>query len=231
LNTPIIIDVSGDSEMAARCPLCGARKARRACPAIGREICAVCCGTKRLVEIACPADCGWLRASTAHPPAVAQRRQERDLAFIYGGLGELSERQARILLYLQALVKQCATASPTVIAGLAPIVDKDVADAAASLGSTFETSAKGILYEHRATSVPAQRLAGDLKRGLEELGRAERSIPDRDIAAALRMLEKLAGGAAAALGDGERSYLELVDRVMKPAAEEPKTDDTRLIVP
>lgn len=217
---------------ATRCPLCGARKARRACPAIGREICAVCCGTKRLVEIACPADCGWLRASAAHPPAVAQRRQERDLAFIYGGLGELSERQARLLLYMQALVKQCATAAPTAIAGLAPIVDKDVADAAASLASTFETSAKGILYEHHATSVPAQRLAGDLKRGLEELVRAERPIPDRDIAAALRLMEKLASGAAATLGEGERSYLDVVDRVMKPSAEEPKSDTTsRVIVP
>lgn len=221
-----------DFEMAERCPLCGTRKARRACPALNREICAVCCGTKRLVEIACPADCGWLRASAAHPPAVAQRRQERDRAFIYGALSDLSERQARVLLYLQALVKQCATPSPTVITGLAPLVDRDVADAAASLASTFETSAKGILYEHHATSVPAQRVAGDLKRGLQELARAERAVPDHDIAAALRMLEKLANGAAPALGEGERSYLDLVDRVMKPSSEEPRADDTtRLIVP
>jgi hypothetical protein len=218
--------------MAERCPLCGTRKARRACPALNREICAVCCGTKRLVEIACPADCGWLRASAAHPPAIAQRRQERDLAFIYGALGDLSERQGRVLLYLQAFVKQCATVSPTAITGLAPLVDRDVADAAASLASTFETSAKGILYEHQATSVPAQRVAGDLKRGLQELARAERAVPDRDAAAALRMLQKLASGAAPALGDGERSYLDLVDRVMKPSNEEPRADDTtRLIVP
>jgi hypothetical protein len=46
------------------------------------------------------------------------------------------------------------------------------------------------------------------------------------------MLERLASGAASALGDGERSYLDVVDRVMKPSAEEPKKDDaTRLIVP
>jgi hypothetical protein len=63
------------------------------------------------------------------------------------------------------------------------------------------------------------------------LASAERAIPDRDLTAALRMLEKLATGAAAALGDGERTYLDLIDRVMKPSAEEPKTDDTRLIVP
>ena len=43
------------------CPLCGERKAKRACPALNRHICAVCCGTKRLVEINCPADCVYLR--------------------------------------------------------------------------------------------------------------------------------------------------------------------------
>jgi hypothetical protein len=216
----------------ARCPLCGTRKARRACPALGRDICTVCCGTKRLVEIACPSDCGWLRASEQHPPAVAQRRQERDLAFIYGALGDLSERQARVLLYLQALVKQCATALTAAAGGLAPLLDRDVAEAAASLASTFETSAKGILYEHRAASVPAQRLADDVKRGLEELVRAERSISDRDVAVALRMLEKLARGAGKALGAGERSYLDLIDRVMKPSEKEATTDSSaRIIVP
>jgi hypothetical protein len=184
------------------------------------------------VEIACPADCGWLKASETHPPAVAQRRQERDLAFIYGALGDLSERQARVLLFLQALVKQCARASPTAIGALAPFVDRDVADAARSLASTFETSAKGILYEHHAASAPGERLAGELKRGLQELAKADRAIPDRDVAASLRMLEKLATAAAATLGDGERSYLDLVDRVMKPSAEEPKADtSSRLIVP
>lgn len=217
--------------MGERCPLCGTRKARRACPALGREICAVCCGTKRLVEISCPPDCGWLRASAQHPPAVTQRRQERDLTFIYGALGELSERQARVLLYLQALVKRCATAAPTTIAGLA-LVDRDVADAAGSLASTFETAARGIIYEHQATSIPAQRLSGDLKRGLEELARAERSVPDRDIASALRMLERLARGADVALGDGQCSYLDLVDRVMKPAPTDgPTKAEDGLILP
>ena len=33
------------------CPVCGQRKARRECPALGQTICTVCCATKRLVEI------------------------------------------------------------------------------------------------------------------------------------------------------------------------------------
>jgi hypothetical protein len=211
-----------------RCPSCGTRKARRACPALDREICAVCCGSKRLVEIACPADCGWLRSAALHPPAVTQKRQERDLAFIYGALGTLSERQARVLLCLQVFTKQHAPSA------LPPLLDRDVAEAAAALASTFETAAKGILYEHRAASLPAQRLAAELKRGLDELARAEAPAPDRDTAAALRMMEKLARDAASNLGDGDRSYLELIDRVMKPTRGEEApapADAPRVILP
>ncbi len=44
----------------AICVHCGKSKGKRACPALGGEICAPCCGKHRLVEIACPADCRWL---------------------------------------------------------------------------------------------------------------------------------------------------------------------------
>src|SRR4029079_6022625 len=50
------------------CPLCGVRRARRGCPALGKQICAVCCGTKRLVEIQCPSDCAYLATAREHPP-------------------------------------------------------------------------------------------------------------------------------------------------------------------
>src|SRR5213593_1272785 len=44
----------------AICPLCSARKGKRACPALRTTICSACCGEKRIVEIACPADCVYL---------------------------------------------------------------------------------------------------------------------------------------------------------------------------
>ena len=44
----------------ATCVHCGKSKGKRACPALGGEICPACCGKYRLVEIACPADCKWL---------------------------------------------------------------------------------------------------------------------------------------------------------------------------
>ena len=87
------------------CPLCGKRNARRACPALGHLICAVCCGTKRLTEIACPSDCGYLAtarslvapggififdfwygpAVLADPPAVRIKRLENErMKVLYG---------------------------------------------------------------------------------------------------------------------------------------------------
>ena len=65
--------------MSQKCSLCGRRRGRRACPALGESICAACCGTKRLVEISCPPECSYLRSSQAHPPAAVQRQRERDL--------------------------------------------------------------------------------------------------------------------------------------------------------
>jgi hypothetical protein len=110
-------------------------------------------------------------------------------------------------------------------------IDADVAQAAGAVASTLETAAKGIVYEHRAASGPAQRLADDVKRGLEELARSEEPASDRDSAAALRAMERLALGASAALGDGERSYLQLIDRVMKSTAKGEPEPQSRLIVP
>src|SRR5262245_65956202 len=90
------------------CSLCGTGKAKRACPALGRDICPVCCATKRQVEISCPPDCGYLSSARAHPAAVVQRQHERDMRFLIPLVADLSETQYRLFLYAQALVVQHA---------------------------------------------------------------------------------------------------------------------------
>ncbi len=42
--------------MAAKCDICGS-KARRFCPSGKKEICSICCATRRMTEIKCTADC------------------------------------------------------------------------------------------------------------------------------------------------------------------------------
>src|SRR5262245_62957561 len=86
------------------CPRCGTRKARRGCPAVGQQICAVCCGTKRLVQIDCPPDCAWLAGAREHPPAVVARQQQRDLGMLVQFMRDFSERQSQLFFLVTTFV-------------------------------------------------------------------------------------------------------------------------------
>ena len=120
-----------------QCPLCQERQARRACPAVGRQICAVCCGTKRQVEIACPADCGYLAAAQAHPPASVRRQQERDVGFLMAMREGLSNRESELFWVILTFLAGMK-ADP-----LLRLVDEDVAEAAGALAATYETANRG----------------------------------------------------------------------------------------
>lgn len=204
--------------MRGDCSLCATRKAKRGCPALGREICPVCCATKRHVEIACPADCGYLSSSRAHPAAIVQRQQERDMRFLIPRISDLTETQYRLFMLAQALVVQHAkTASP------APN-DHDVAEGIASVAATLETAGKGIIYEHRAASIPAQRIADEIAAAMRDLvarAGSDGARLERDAAKALRALERTARDAGKELPDPERpdtSWLGLASRMFAHAA-------------
>jgi hypothetical protein len=210
-----------------RCPACGRRKGRRACPALGASICPVCCGTQRRVTIACPADCGYLSAAEQHPRAAVQRRRGRHAQWLLRVADGLTDRQAEIFLLLHALVAAA-------VARLAPeaLTDRDVAAAAAALAATHDTAAKGIIYEHRAPSIAAERLVAELKAALRAAEAEGWRLGDTDLAAAFRRLEQAARDAANALG-GERAYLALVGELFPPSrrAHGAAERAPRLIVP
>jgi hypothetical protein len=192
---------------------------------VHREICAVCCGTKRLTEIACPPDCPYLATARTHPPAVVTRQQERDMAFLLPRISDLTEMQYRLFLYLQAHVLQQAK-------GAIPAPhDADVADAAATVAATLETAGKGIIYQHQAQSLPAQRLASEIGRAVAELSQragAQGSRVERDAAVALRRLERAAREAAAWIPDEASpvtSWFALAGRMMRGDGTAPTEED------
>jgi hypothetical protein len=197
------------------CPLCDQRKARRDCPALGRQICAVCCGTKRLVEIRCTPDCTYLVSARAHPPAVVQRQQHRDRDALVPVVQGLSDRQARLFVLMATLVTQHRAEA------LQKLADEDVAQAAEALAATLETADRGIVYEHHPASLPAQRLLTDLKTRLEEVSReGGSSALDRDAAAVLRRLERGAKETRVVLDGGDTAFQQLLARVITPASSE-----------
>jgi len=216
---------AGSSTMGLqKCPVCRDRKPKRMCPARGDTICTVCCATKRQVEIDCPPDCVYLSSARAHPPAVVQRRQERDVSFILPIVSELTDTQYRLLLLFQsATVHHASSALPR-------LRDEDVAEASAAAASTLETARKGIIYEHQAVSVPAQRLTAELGRVVTELSAqagSQQARLERDAAVALRRLEQgatSAGKAGSPLeGDEAPVYLNLLARLLRdrPGTPEP----------
>ena len=216
------------------CPSCGSRRARRACPALGRDICPVCCGTKRQVEIRCPPTCSYLSSARAHPAAIVVRRREADIRFIGPLVQDLTQPQYGLMLFFQRVVLNHARGS------LPPLIDEDVAAAAAAVAATLETARKGIIYEHQAGSGPAQRLVGELSRALGELsgepGAPPAATVERDAAVALRRIESAARTAATALDGEPPVFLSLLSRLtshgegdMQGPADH--RDQARLIVP
>ena len=206
--------------MKPPCPLCTGRRAGRECPALGRRICAVCCGTKRQVEINCPPDCSYLRTSQAHPPAVVQRQQERDMLFVLPMMQGLTTRQQEVLVLIQGFLR---TERPDA----AGLVDDDVARAARALAETYETASRGIIYEHVAALPAAARLGADIKALIERTRGEGITIRDADAAVVLRRIERAAGAAGKTLPGGDTAFLGLLKRVLRdpgPAAR-PAPDD------
>ena len=191
------------------CPLCGQRKAKRACPAVGQRICAVCCGTKRLVELNCPADCVYLTTARTHPPAVVQRQQEQDRAHLLPLLAGLSERQARLFLMFGSLISRHQSTA------LQKLLDEDIGEAAEAHAATLETAARGIVYEHRPSSAPAERLFTELKALVAEVTREGGSPLERDAALAFRRVEAAAKESAKAQPGGH-AFQQLLIRVLLP---------------
>jgi hypothetical protein len=197
------------------CPLCGQRKARRDCPAIGQSICPVCCGTKRLKEIACPPTCPHLAAAREHPAAVVRRQQERDVAVLLPTIRNLTERQYQLFFLLQSVI---AKYKPE---GFARLVDEDVAAAAGALAATLETAARGVIYEHAPGSLVAQRLVAEMKTLLEQIRQQGGTVYDREAAIVLRAIEQGAREVrtreAAAEGGSDTAYLSLIGRLIHAA--------------
>lgn len=189
------------------CPLCQKRKEKRSCPALGRMICPVCCGTKRLVEIACPPECPHLAASREHPAAVIRRQQEVDVAALLPSMNGLTERQHQLFFLFQSVI---AKSKPE---GLARLTDEDVAEAASACAATIETAAKGVLYEHSPATLPAQKLAGEFRGLLAQVREHGATVYDREAAIALRAIER--GARSLTKPDEPTTYLALMGRLLQ----------------
>jgi hypothetical protein len=184
---------------------------------VGQDICAVCCGTKRIVEIACPATCIYLEHAHRHPAASVKRQQESDLTVLMAALGRVSEVQLQLFFVIQTSILKFHTSARA--EGTAPLTDADVAQAAGAVAATFETATRGVVYEHQAQSMIAEGLRRELTTVLQEVGRGAGSRFEREAAEVLRGIERGAAHQTLPPGAGPLDYMSVVARVLQaPAA-------------
>ena len=204
------------------CPLCSTRPAKRRCPALNQAICPVCCGTKRLVEIRCPDDCVYLASARRHPAASVQRQHELDVALLLPAMTGFTDRQSRFFFLFQSI----ALRHPTDV--LRPVVDADIAEAAAATAATLETASRGVIYEQAPATLNAQELSTAFGRAFEEIVQqvqGPRTPLERDAARALRGIEEAARRVGAIAGDTRTGFLGLMRRVL--GAQNAQTGEAR----
>jgi len=164
------------------CPLCRSRRGKRLCPAKGEEICAHCCGTKRRVEIRCPDDCVYLAGAHARGWEGRETERRRDARRLAPFVQDLSEEQAyhlfRVLRGVTDLRQRGVVSD-----------DRRLGAALSTLHKTWETRAKGVIYEHPVEDLRAQPIIDELGQILSFGDPADQDAPsDGDqlaIAAAL----------------------------------------------
>jgi hypothetical protein len=147
----------------------------------------------------------YLSNAAEHPAAVVRRQQERDLTVLLPTIQALTERQHQLFFVFQTLIQRHKPE------GFSRLVDSDVADAAATLASTLETAARGVIYEHPAPSVTAQRLVNEMKALLAEMRQQGAKIYDHEAAKALRAIEQGAREKA----DSDTAYITLMGRLLR----------------
>jgi hypothetical protein len=200
------------------------RKAKRSCPGTGAQICTVCCGTKRLVEIACPPSCIYLTTAQRHPAAIVKRQQEQDLTVLMTALGPLSEPQLQLFFLMHTVISRFKPEGP-------PLVDADIAEAAGALGASFETASRGVLYEQQATSPAAEALRRELKALLTKVGGEGGTRFEREAAVVLRGIERGAKHETPGIGTGTVDYLTLVARILNERPPDASHAASRIILP
>jgi hypothetical protein len=138
------------------CKLCGKRRARRRCPAVHGDICAICCGTERELSLTCPLECEFLQE--AHRREKPVLVDEKDLSDPDVPVTEefLRDHEELLLFCMVSLVHaSLRTASAT---------DADALEALGALIKTYRTAESGLLYETR----PVNTIAASVQRALAE---------------------------------------------------------------
>ena len=146
-----------------KCFLCGERKAKRYCPAKQRDICPVCCGEKRGIEINCPEDCKYfVKGQEYQQKKVTTQRVKKDGAVTYHKRAELYRKNPHLFAKIEFAIVDAYN-------GNSRLLNKDVVGALDLIYKTFQSESKGLIYKHRSEDSVVNDLADIIEREINEL--------------------------------------------------------------
>jgi hypothetical protein len=151
------------------CVICGIRKAKRECPGVQGQICAICCGREREESIDCPLDCEYLREAHKH-----ERIAPLDPATLPNQDVRVPEEFVRehewLLVLLSSAVADGALHAPGT-------TDYDIRTGLESLIATYRSLQSGILYETKPANLFAANIQDAVRTRVAEIRTRMESAP------------------------------------------------------
>jgi len=149
-----------------KCVVCEQKKGKRQCPAKNALICASCCGEKRVLEIACPETCDYLKAGRERDAEDFRKRVQRmDAAS--------RERYRRVLSDHEDVIARLEIAIARASGPSRDLKDQDVVRAVDVLLETYRTEDKGVLYERTSDDLRVESLRRELRTIIESFRNPE----------------------------------------------------------
>jgi len=206
------------------CPLCETRQPRRFCPAKGEEICSVCCGTKREVEIDCPPDCAYLQSG---------REYESRKTILSGPTAYRTERlwQDEFILSHTGIFLEIWRSVLDVRGRYPEIVDAHLQAALESLIQTYQTLDKGIYYETLPGGSLPKEIYVALKSAFDSAGqKAEFSSLKTGTILDCLTFHKEMGQATTLPRPRSRIFLDRIEEMYRSTAANP-IEEPRILLP
>ena len=136
-----------------KCILCEQRKAKRYCPAKRMQICAVCCGEKRGVEINCPLDCPYyVEGQKYQQEKITRQRVRKEGVQSYIRRAELYNKYPEIFAKIELVLVGTFRTDGR-------LRNEEVAGALELVIKTLDTEKKGVLYNYMSESRVVNEIA------------------------------------------------------------------------
>jgi len=171
------------------CKICGKRRARRFCPAVNGDICAICCGTEREVSLSCPLSCEYLQEAHRHEKPLHVEEDQLSYPDVIVSEDLVRTHEELLLFCIYALVQAALRTSGA--------IDTDVMEALEALIQTHRTAESGLVYESRPENMVALGVQRSFMASLTDFEklRAEREalspVRNSDVLAILVFLHRI----------------------------------------